>query len=316
MNNSAASPVKVLYVAGLGRSGSTILANTLGQVESFFSGGELNFIWKHALIEDRLCGCGNPSRECPFWGPVFEGEFGGQSETLAREMMRLQYSGARTRHIPMMLTEGGRRKIRERLGKFLDNTGRLYGAIRSVSGSRVIVDTSKEPAYGYALGMAPGIDLRVLHLIRDPRAAAYSWAKKKPQPDSTERDFMHRKTPTQSAVLWDAWNAAIEALWHDTPENYLRLRYEDFIADPRGSFEEILKLVGEQDANLPLEGEREVKLGISHTVSGNPNRFDTGTVELRQDRAWQKNMKPRDKALVTAGTLPLLKRYKYPLAFG
>ena len=44
MNNGAAKPVKVLYVAGLGRSGSTILANTLGQVEGFFSGGELNFI--------------------------------------------------------------------------------------------------------------------------------------------------------------------------------------------------------------------------------------------------------------------------------
>ncbi len=102
------SPVKVLYVAGLGRSGSTILANTLGQVEGFFSGGELNFIWKHALIENRLCGCGRPSRECPFWGPVFDGEFGGQSEDLAREMMRLQYSGARTRHIPLMLTDGGR----------------------------------------------------------------------------------------------------------------------------------------------------------------------------------------------------------------
>jgi hypothetical protein len=129
------APVKVLYVAGLGRSGSTILANTLGQVEGFFSGGELNFIWKHALIENRLCGCGRPARECPFWGPVFDGEFGGQSEDLAREMMRLQYSGARTRHIPLMLTEGGRAKIRARLGKFLDNTGRLYGAIRSVSGS-------------------------------------------------------------------------------------------------------------------------------------------------------------------------------------
>jgi hypothetical protein len=313
MKDGASSPVKVLYVAGLGRSGSTILANTLGQVDGFFSGGELNFIWKHALIENRLCGCGKPSRECPFWRPVFEGEFGGQSEELAREMMRLQYAGARTRHIPMMLTGGGRQKLRGRLGKFLDYTGRLYGAISSVSGSRVIVDTSKEPAYGYALGMAPGIDLRVLHLIRDPRAAAYSWAKKKPQPDSTEREFLHQKTPAQSAVLWDAWNGAIEALWR---ENYLRLRYEDFIAEPRRSFEQILELAGENDAALPLEGEREVKLGISHTVSGNPNRFDTGTVELRQDRAWQERMKPRDKALVTAGTLPLLKRYKYPLAFG
>ena len=313
MNNDRAMPVKVLYVAGFGRSGSTILANTLGQVEGFFSGGELNFIWKHALIENRLCGCGKPSGECEFWGPVFDGEFGGQSEALAREMMRLQHAGARTRHIPLMLTEGGKQKIRARLGKFLDNTGRLYRAIQSVSGSRVIVDTSKEPAYGYALGMVPGVDLRVLHLVRDPRAAAYSWAKKKRQPDSAEREFMHQKTPTQSAVLWDAWNAAIEALWRQMPARYLRLRYEDFIADPRRSFEEILKLTGEEDAQLPLVGERDVKLGISHTVSGNPNRFDTGAVELRQDRAWQRQMQPRDKALVTTLTLPLLKRYGYPL---
>ena len=215
----------------------------------------MNFIWKHALIENRLCGCGRPSRECPFWGPVFDEEFGGQSEELAREMMRLQYSGARTRHIPLMLTEGGRQKIRGRLGKFLDNTGRLYRAIQAVSGSRVVVDTSKEPAYGYALGMVPGVDLRVLHLIRDPRAAAYSWAKKKRQPDSAEREFMHQKSPTQSAVLWDAWNGAIEALWRNTPENYLRLRYEDFIAEPRQSFEQILELVGRRRSQ-PTPGRR------------------------------------------------------------
>jgi hypothetical protein len=307
------APVKVLYVAGLGRSGSTILANTLGQVDGFFSGGELNFIWKHALIENRLCGCGRPSRECPFWGPVFEGEFGGQKESLAREMMRLQHAGARTRHIPLMLTDNGREKLKDRLGTWPENTGRLYRAIRSVSGSRVVVDTSKEPAYGYALGMVPGIDLRVLHLVRDPRAAAYSWAKKKRQPDSADREFMHQKTPTQSAVLWDAWNAAIEVLWRRTPEKYLRLRYEDFIADPRASFEAMLKLVGEGGAELPLVGEREVKLGISHTVSGNPNRFDTGAVELKQDQAWTKKMSPRDQRLVTALTVPLLKRYHYPL---
>jgi hypothetical protein len=32
----------------------------------------------------------------------------------------------------------------------------------------------------------------------------------------------------------------------------------------------MLRLVGEEGAELPLVGEREVKLGISHTVSGNP----------------------------------------------
>ena len=300
---------KVLYIAGLGRSGSTILANSLGQIDGFFSAGELNFIWKHNILENRLCGCGQPFHDCPVWTAVMREAFGGMDDAHARKMMRLQNAGARTRHIPLMLNPRGERTLRERLDGFLGDTGRLYSAIRSVTGSRVIVDSSKEPAYGYAVGMVPGVDLRVLHLIRDPRAAAFSWQKKKPQPDTEGREFMHRHTPAKSAALWDSWNAATEALWRD--DKYLRLRYEDFVTDPRRSFESILKLVDEPGAELPLASEHEVKLGVSHTVSGNPNRFDTGAVALKLDQAWQENMRPRDRNLVTALTLPLLARYGY-----
>lgn len=307
---------KVLYVAGLGRSGSTILANSLGQIEGFFSAGELNFIWKHNVLENRLCGCGEPFHECPVWTRVMDEAFGGMDGVDAREMMRLQSLGARTRHIPAMLTRQGEISIRERIGPLLDNTAKLYRAIGVVARSRVIVDSSKEPAYGYAVGMAPGLDLYVLHLVRDSRAAAYSWSKKKPQPDTEDREFMHRHSPAKSAALWDSWNAAAETLWRRTPERYLRLRYEDFVVNPRQSFERILKLIGEEGSELPLASEREVKLGVSHTVSGNPNRFDTGSVELRPDEAWKKMMKPRDRALVTALTLPLLKRYHYAVAPG
>lgn len=304
---------KVLYVAGLGRSGSTILANSLGQIEGFFSAGELNFIWRHNVLENRLCGCGRPFHECRVWTRVMDEAFGGMDGGLAREMMRLQASGTRTRHVPMMLSGKGERGLRDRLSKFLGAHGRLYEAIASVTGSRVIVDSSKEPAHGYAMGRIPGVDFYVLHLIRDPRAAAYSWLKKKYQPDTDTKEFMVRYSPAKSAALWDSWNAATEALWRRAPERYLRLRYEDFVADPRRSFTDILKLIGETDAALPLASEREVKLGVSHTVSGNPNRFDTGAVELRPDHEWKNEMKPRDKNLVTGLTLPLLKRYGYPL---
>ena len=303
--------VKVLYVVGLGRSGSTILANSLGQIDGFFSGGELNFIWKHNVLENRLCGCGRPFHECPVWTEVMGEAFGGMEGVDAREMMRLQSQGARTRHIPMMLFSRGESVLRERIGKLLANTGKLYTSIANATGSRVIVDSSKEPAYGYTVGMVPEIDLRVLHLIRDPRAAAYSWQKKKPQPDTEGREFMHRMSPAKSAALWDSWNAASEALWRK--DNYLRLRYEDFVADPRTSFTRILDLLDERDAGLPLAGYREVKLGVSHTVSGNPNRFDTGAVELRSDEAWKERMNPKDRNLVTALTFPLLYRYDYPI---
>jgi hypothetical protein len=305
--------VKVLYVVGLGRSGSTILSNSLGQIGGFFSGGELNFIWKHNVLENRLCGCGRPFRECPVWTRVMDEAFGGMDAVDPREMMRLQNQGTRTRHIPLMLTEKGNRSLAERLEKFLANYGRLYEAIANVTGSRVIVDSSKEPAHGFAMSMVPGVDFYVLHLVRDPRAAAYSWLKKKPQPDSDAKEFMVRFSPTKSSAMWDSWNASAEALWRHTPQRYLRLRYEDFVADPRQRLVDVLKHLGEEDAEVPLVGEREVKLGVSHTVSGNPNRFDTGAVELRTDREWISKMNPRYKALVTALTMPLLLRYHYPV---
>jgi hypothetical protein len=303
--------VKVLYVVGLGRSGSTILSNSLGQIPGFFSGGELNFIWRHNVIENRLCGCGRPFRECPVWTRVMDEAFGGMDGRDPREMMRLQNLGTRTRHIPSMLTEGGRRGLAERLEKLLISYGRLYEAIGNVTDSRVVVDSSKEPAHGFAMGMVPGVELYALHLIRDPRAAAYSWSKKKYQPDTDTKVYMVRFSPTKSSALWDSWNASAEALWRRTPERYLRLRYEDFVSDPRRSFEKILRLVREAEAEPPLVGEREVKLGVSHTVSGNPNRFETGAVELRPDHEWISKMNPRDRTLVTALTLPLLKHYGY-----
>jgi hypothetical protein len=121
---------------------------------------------------------------------------------------------------------------------------------------------------------------------------------------------MVRFSPAKSSALWDAWNASAEALWRRTPQRYLRLRYEDFVAGPRESLERTLELV-RVTAELPLAGERKVKLGVSHTVSGNPNRFETGAVELRPDREWKDKMGLRDKTLVTALTFPLLKHYGY-----
>lgn len=311
----AGDRVKVLYVAGFGRSGSTILANSLGQVPGLFSTGEMNFIWKHTFLEDRLCGCGLSLKECPVWSAVFERAFGGMDEAGARRIMASMHAGARTRHVPNMLTRKKREELRPKMGEFLDAAERLYRAIPEVTGDRVIVDSSKEPAYGYALGMIPSVDLRVLHLVRDPRAAAYSWLREKHQPDSADREFMHQKSAKDSALLWDTWNASTEALWREEKRTgrYLRLRYEDFIEDPKSSFRRILDFIGEPDAQLPLAGDDEVVMGTTHTVSGNPNRFDTGAVKLRRDDRWKEQMSPKDRNTVTALTAPLLLRYGYPL---
>ncbi len=308
--------VKVLYVAGFGRSGSTILGNILGEVEGFFHGGELNFIWEHNLMENRLCGCGAPFDECEVWVSVFDRAFGGMEKADAREMIRLQGFGARTRHVPLMLSSRGRRALTSRLGKYTARLERLYRAIEASTGSRVVVDSSKMPSYGYVLGTVPGIELYVVHLIRDPRAAAYSWLKE-PRPDADERSYMNRVNTVKSSLLWDVWNVSSEALWRGSPGRYMRLRYEDFVAEPRRAVEAILDMLGENAGRLPFGppfvSEREVKLEAGHTVAGNPNRFRSGPVQLRPDEEWASRMRPRDRRLVTLLTLPLLARYGYPV---
>jgi len=52
------SRTRVLYILGWGRSGSTVLGNILGEIDGFFSAGELHYLWERSLVEGRACGCG------------------------------------------------------------------------------------------------------------------------------------------------------------------------------------------------------------------------------------------------------------------
>lgn len=301
--------VKVLYIAGWGRSGSTLLDNLLGQVEGFFSAGELCYLWEHNLFESGLCGCGAPLGSCEVWGKVLAD--GDVSRIDAREMARLEDKGLRTRHLPMMLIPHAQKLLASRLEGYLENLERLYSTVARVTGARVIVDSSKSPAYGRVLEMVPAVDLYVVHLVRDPRASAYSWLKKKRQPDRGELGLMDQHAPAKSSLIWDAWNGAAEAFWGRSPGRYVKLRYEDLVADPREALTRVLGLVGEEDARLPFVNGREVELRVSHTVAGNPNRFRVGTVKLRPDDQWRSEMRLRDRALVTALTIPGLIRHDY-----
>ena len=69
--------LKIILIAGSGRSGSTVLDNILGQTEGFFSGGELGNLWDFVEPAERVCACGARLRECETWNGILRRLFGG-----------------------------------------------------------------------------------------------------------------------------------------------------------------------------------------------------------------------------------------------
>jgi hypothetical protein len=306
-------PITIVYIAGAGRSGSTILDNILGQTDGVASVGELRFLWERGILEGRLCGCGRPFLECPQWTAILGAAFpGADLPVLARRMVELQQDGTRARRLPRLLRRHTRDLLQHSMSEYLGNLSRLYAATASHLGTPVLVDSSKLPPYGALLDMLPGVEVRVVHLIRDPRATAYSWLRKKRLLDRAGTAFMQRQGPVKASALWALWNTAAGLLWSRSPR-YLRVRYEAFVRGPRTVVDRILEHAGVPGATAPFVSDTEVELSDNHTVAGNPSRFSTGRVAIRADDEWVTGMRRWDRARVTAVTWPLLVRYGYPM---
>ena len=128
----------VLYVGGLGRSGSTLLDRMLGRLDDVWSVGELVHLWERGVKENNRCGCGQPFADCQFWGRVGEVAFGGWDRLDVAEVLALKASVDRNRFVPLMVLPGLSRPYRARLERYLDLLERLYAAIREVGGRPLV----------------------------------------------------------------------------------------------------------------------------------------------------------------------------------
>jgi hypothetical protein len=303
-----ATPVTVLYIAGSGRTGSTLLDRILGQLNGFFSAGELCNLWERGAVAHRKCGCGVAFPECPTWTAVLRRTLAANGSSPDPEwlaaMTRQQLRSRRLPGLPWPSQHVADDYARTLL--------QLYGAIQAETGCRVIVDSSKSPLYAALLASLPRINLFIAHLVRDPRATAYSFRRKRELPDFGDSRLMLQQHPITTARRWVKGQALSELLGRRGPVHYLRLRYEDFIQDPRAAVDRILGLLGES-AELRFLDSRAVHLQPTHSVSGNPNRFSVGDIMLRLDDEWVTSMRRRDVLAVTAVTWPLLLRHGYPL---
>ncbi len=290
-------------VGGTGRSGSTLLAGLLGSLPGAVDAGEVRFLWQRGLIERRLCACGVPVPECPFWRAVLDRAYGAHPPDPADVHAALTRL-TRLRRLPTWLRRA------PDPGELRIVLPPLYAAIAATAGARVVVDSSKLPTYAALLAAVLPEPPRVVHLVRDPRGAAYSWREAKATRDPSTDPLMERRGVLRSALLWSVWNRSMTALWRDR-RGYLRIRYEDLARDPR-------RVVGEAAALAGLDGVEDligadgsfVRLG-SHAVAGNPGRMASGPARIRRDDRWHDGLGPMSRHAVWAITRPVRRRFGY-----
>lgn len=301
--------IKVLYFMGEGRSGGTILAKLLNQADDIFSAGEVRKFWQAWLDETHQCSCAQHPSACEVWGEVYKEAFGEGEAPDIEAMHHMAQNHLRNYQFPRFLLTSTRQGLKHDLDTYLDNTQKIYQAIQTVTGADVILDSTRFLTHGAVLAhWLDDIDVYIVHLVRDPRAVAYSWKKKR-------RAEAKRYPPIRTALRWNIWNLGTHLLARDKKAfKYMRLHYEDLTQNPKQSTDRILEFVGKSDTQLPFITPTEVKAVVKHHIlAGNKqSRFEnTETFKIKYDDRWQSGLSIWQKLIVMSITLPLLIWYRY-----
>lgn len=299
--------MSVLYLAGWGRSGSTVLSALLNGLPGVFAAGEARSFWQKGLIDGAPCACGRPVTECDVWSRAADAA--GAWPMAAAELARFQADHLRTRDYA---TAWPRLRFRSPSAdevRYARTYAALHEHLAATTGASVVLDSSKYPLDAHLLARAAGVDLRVLHLVRDPRAVAHSWGTPKALTPDAGAPTLKRFRPAASSTIWTTWNAMVRSLLRGLPVH--TLRYEDLVADPAAAIAGIASFAG-----VPVEAPLDLApLGRApnHMVAGNPVRFARGDVTIVEDRRWTTDMAARDRLEATLPAVPMLRRYGYPL---
>ena len=258
--------MKVVFIASLSHSGSTLLDLMLNAHPDVASVGELKQLGRFARLEKpnrRLrCTCGADSLlTCEFWTKV---------SALTK--------AATGRTIGVLNVEDYEDKA-----QFDEDNVALFEAIAAVSGKHYVVDSSKQVTRLALLLENPALDVYPIFLIRDPKGQICSSQK------------------TASSLLrlignYVRTNREIYDLVKHRPHSLVR--YEELVGSPEQVLGALMRELGLSFDPRQLDWASQVR----HNVGGNGMRR-TSSSELKLDDKWRGEFTLLQKLAIDAGTL-------------
>jgi hypothetical protein len=281
---------KILYIAGAGHSGSTLISSLFGMHERFFSGSEICFLlYDLAKRKDYYCSCAEKLIECPFWGDVLQ-KWETESPLSVDQYLLLQKRYERLRFLINPFKE--KHFQSEDFQKFSKATKLLFEIIQHKSGRDWVVDASKSPARAYLLKKMGVADIKVIHLVRDGRGLSYSMLKR-------------GKSWLRALIFWVVVN-----LMTDIFLKKIKMKYEDFCATPEKFMMEVGEYLNEDLTSLSDMINSGQPVNFGHTPNGNGVRAKK-EITIKFDEAWKNKFSGMKRIFSTLLIFPLLWRYGY-----
>jgi hypothetical protein len=307
----AGKRIRYLCMPGSPFTGSTMLGTLLNEHPECASIGAAVGLIRRADLSTYHCSCGELFRECEFWNHiaaktrtlghpvnVFQTNFWNTHLRLSRNR---RINGALVRSLgwdPLNdvrdAVVGCVPGIRRAVSAMGWNTWSLACAVLERTGKTVFVDTARDHQRPKYLSLHPLLDVRVIHLIRDPRGNVASIMKHTGADAAT------------AARQWKHFNIEAARVRRYLPkESWMSLHYQHVCADPQGILDQI---------SYFLEIERVVMHGFGgsdHHIIGNSMRLKP-MVEIREDLCWQTSLNAAELATIARIAGPTSRRLGFP----
>jgi hypothetical protein len=300
-NESGASPAKpIQYVClpGSPFTGSTLLGALLNEHQNCSSIGAATGLIRRVDLTSYRCSCGERFEECEFWRHVaartralghpvnvYETNFWNTHLRLSSNRLVNALLVRPLRWHPLTQARDSLVERTPGVSRAISamgwNTWSLAAAVLELTGKSVFVDTARDHQRPKYLARHPLLDVRVIHLIRDPRGNTASIMK------HTGVDV------ARAARQWRHYNLEAAAMKRYLPQaSWMSLRYDEICADPRGVLDRISDFLGIERA-IGSQG-----FGSqNHHIIGNPTRLK-GYGEIREDLSWQTKLSDAELAII------------------
>jgi Sulfotransferase family len=306
-----AEPVRYVCMPGSPYTGSTLLGFLLDSHPACASIGAATGLTSRIDLETYRCSCGDRFLDCAFWQrvaartaelgrpvTVFRTDYWNTHVRLSRRRwlngVLIRSLGNASLNAARDAVIGRAGPIRRRMTEARRASWGLARAVLDVTGASVFVDTARDHQRPRYLQGDPTLDVKVIHLVRDPRGNTASIVK-------------HTGVDVATAARqWRHYNREADRVREGfAPETWMRLRYEDLCADPQGTLDRIAAFVGVEPSALPTD------LGtVEHHVIGNSMRLK-GVGEIREDDAWKRTLTEADLRVIARATASVSHRLGY-----